>query len=200
MSLLLALRRTRRHKIRSTPSPGGSMAVLLVVLALAGCGGDDSASSSQEYADGVCSSLTTWADDVETTVKTLADQGLAIDEAAVKTALDDVKDANQTLREDLEGLGPPESDDGNKAKSELDNLMTVLAQEVDKVEQAVSSGGGAAAIAGVVTSAIATAGNAVDHTYQELRQLDPAGELSDAFENSDDCKSLEDRLGERGSR
>src|SRR5215204_1692370 len=54
----------------------GSAAVLLVVLALAGCGGDEGPNASEEYADGVCSSLSTWADDVEATVKTLADQGL----------------------------------------------------------------------------------------------------------------------------
>lgn len=178
----------------------GSAALLAVlVLGLAGCGGDDGGSASEDYADGVCSSLNTWADSVQTTVQEVADEGLSITGDDVRTAVDDVKDANQTLREDIGGLGPPESEDGNKAKSDLDNLMTVLSQQIENVDEAVASGGGSAAIAGAVTSAVATAANAVNATYQELRELDPAGELSDAFENSDECKSLEDQLEDRGS-
>jgi membrane protein implicated in regulation of membrane protease activity len=178
----------------------GSAALLaILVLALSGCGGDDGASASEDYADGVCSSLSNWATEVESTVKTLADAGLSINEDDVKTALDDIKDANKTLSDDLEGLGAPETDDGNKAKSELDSLTTVISEQADKVEQALDSGGRATAVAGAVTTAVATAANAVDMTYQNLRQLDPAGELQDAFENSDECKSLEDQLSRNGS-
>ena len=32
------------------------------------------------------------------------------------------------------------------------------------------------------------------HDVRELQQLDPAGELQDAFESFDDCKSLGDQL------
>lgn len=178
----------------------GSAALLsVVVLAFTGCGGDDGASASDEYADGVCSSLSTWADDVETTVKTLADAGLSIDESDVKTALDDINEANEKLTDDLEGLGPPDTDDGKKAKTELDNLVTVIGEQADRVEQALNSGGRATAVAGTVTTAIATGANAVDMTFQELRQLDPAGELQDAFESSDECKALEDQLERNNS-
>ena len=53
-------------------------------------------------------------------------------------------------------------------------------------------------IAGTVTTAVSTGANAVNMTYQNLRQLDPAGELREAFESSDECGSLEDQL-ERNS-
>jgi hypothetical protein len=173
-------------------------ALLIVVLAVAGCGGDDGPSSSEEYADGVCSSLRTWAEDVETTVKTLADQGLALQEADVRRAVEDVKDSNEQLTTDLEDLGVPDTDDGAAAKRELDHLATVVSEQVAKVDQALDSGSRPAAIAGTVTTAISTAAAAVNTTYQNLRQLDPAGELQDAFENSDECKQLEDQL-ERGN-
>jgi membrane protein implicated in regulation of membrane protease activity len=172
----------------------GSAAVLLVVLALAGCGGDEGPNASEEYADGVCSSLSTWADDVETTVKTLADQGLSIDEQDVRSAIDDVKAANEELTDDLDGLGAPETEDGEQAEQELDDLATALSAQVDKVDEALDSGSRPAAIAGIITSAVATGATAVNSAYQNLRQLDPAGELRDAFEDSDECKQLEDQL------
>jgi membrane protein implicated in regulation of membrane protease activity len=178
----------------------GSAALLaVVVLAFAGCGGDDGASASEDYADGVCSSLNTWATDVEGTVKSLADAGLSVDKDQIRTAVSDVDDATQKLSDDLEGLGPPETDDGEKAKAEVDDLLTVLREQVDSVEQALDSGSGVAAVAGKVTTAVSVAANAIDMTYQELRQLDPSGELQDAFESSEECKSLQDQLERNGS-
>ena len=181
--------------VEENPSwAAGSAATLLVVLALAGCGGDDGPNASEDYADGVCSSLSTWTDDVETTIKTLADQGLAVDEEQVRSAIDDVKTANERLTNDLEDLGAPDTEDGEQAKQELDELTTVLSAQVNKVDQALDSGSRPAVIAGTITGAVATAATAVDTAYQNLRQLDPAGELRDAFEDSDECKQLEDQL------
>jgi membrane protein implicated in regulation of membrane protease activity len=168
-------------------------AAVLLVLALAGCGGDDS-SASEDYANDVCSSLSTWVTDVQETVQSLTDAGLAITRQDIQTAFDDAKESTDTLVSDLEQLGPPETEDGEQAKSELDELGTELRQQLDAVEQALASGGGATAIAAEVTTAISAAANAVNTTYQDLQNLDPAGELRDAFEDSDDCNSLGDQL------
>jgi membrane protein implicated in regulation of membrane protease activity len=181
---------------RSAAGPAGLLVV--VVLALAGCGGDDS-SASEDYADGVCMSLSTWVTEVQETVQSLTDAGLATSREDLQASWDETKDATETLVNDLEQLGPPETEDGEQVKSELDALATELTQQVDAIEQALNSGGGVTAVAAEVSTAISAAANAVETTYQDLRGLDPAGELREAFEDSDDCDALEEQLDEIGS-
>jgi hypothetical protein len=172
--------------------------VLATVVVLAGCGGDGP-SASEEYANGVCSSLSAWVTDVQNTVQSLTDAGLATGREDIQAAFDETKNATDTLVNDLEGLGPPETEDGQQAKSELDGLATQLRQQLDVIQNALDSGGGVTEIAATVSTAVSAAANAVNTTYQDLKGLDPAGELGDAFENGDDCNSLEDQLAEIGS-
>lgn len=172
---------------------------LLVALALslAACGGDDE-SASEEYANGVCSSLSTWVTDVEETVQSVTERGLAVSRADIQGALEETRDATDALVNDLEELEPPETQDGQEARSELDALATRLRQQIDVIEEALDSGGSVTEIAAAVSTAVASAANAVNTTFQNLQELDPTGELPDAFENSDDCESLRDQLAELG--
>ena len=175
------------------------IAVLLFAgVALAGCGGDDQ-SASEEYADDVCSTLSTWVTDVEETVRSLTDAGLSITQEDVETAVEETRDATATLSDDLQELGAPETEDGGEAQDELESLSTTLEQQVDTVEEALASGGGVTAITATVTAAISTAASAVNQAYQDLQGLDPAGELGEAFEDSEDCDSLREQLDEMGS-
>lgn len=173
--------------------------LLSVVLVLAACGGDDGGGASEEYANDVCSSLSTWVTDVQATTKSLTDAGLATDREDIETAVKDVGDTTDTLVADLKALGPPETEDGQAAKEELDTLGTELQTQVEAVQQAVDSGGGVAAIAATVLTAVSNASHAVQSTFTKLRELDPAGELQDAFDNADECKSLRDQVDEIGS-
>lgn len=175
------------------------ISVLTAVVLLAGCGGDSGSSASEDYANGACSNLSTWVTTVDGAAKSLGDAGLSIDRDDVQTAVSDVSDATDTLVDDLKQLGPPETDAGTQAKSELDTLGTTLAQQVDTVEQALNEGGSALTLATTVTTALSTAAGAVESTYQSLRGLDPGGELQDGFENAEDCESLKDQLEAIGS-
>jgi membrane protein implicated in regulation of membrane protease activity len=177
---------------------GSAGLMVFLVLALAGCGGDDS-SASEDYADGVCMSLSTWVTEVQETVQSLTDAGLATSREDLQASWEETKDATETLVNDLEQLGPPETEDGERVKSELDALGTELTQQIDAIEQALASGGGVTAVAAEVSTAISAAANAVEMTYQDLQGLDPAGELREAFEDSDDCDALEEQLDEIGS-
>jgi hypothetical protein len=168
--------------------------VLIAVGLLAGCGGDDGPSASENYANDVCSSLSTWVTDVQETIQSLTDAGLATSREDIETAFNQTKEATDTLANDLEGAGAPDTEDGQKVKSELDSLSTELRQQLDVIEQALNSGGSVTAIAATASTAVSTAANAVNTTYQNLQGLDPAGELQDAFANSDECNSLEDQL------
>jgi methyl-accepting chemotaxis protein len=171
-------------------------AALLVagVLAVAGCGGDDEGSASETYANDVCSTMSTWVTDVQGTVNDLTDKGLSITRDDIQNAYDEAKDSTDTMVNDLEGHGAPETEDGQQAKSELDDLASELRQQLDVIEEAINSGGGLTTIAATVTTAVSTAANAVNTTFQNLRNLNPPGELRDAFESSDDCNSLQDQI------
>jgi methyl-accepting chemotaxis protein len=173
--------------------------VLAAVVLVAGCGGDSGSSASEEYANDVCSNLSTWVTSVDGAAKSLGDAGLSIDGDDVQTAVSDVSAATDTVVDDLKQLGPPQTDAGTQAKSELDSLGNTLAQQVDTVEQALNGGGSAIDLAATVTTALSTAADAVESTYQSLRGLDPGGELQDGFENAEDCKSLSDQLEAIGS-
>ena len=177
---------------------GAAVLLVVVVLALAGCGGDDSG-ASEDYANGVCTSLSSWVTEVQETVQSLTDAGLATTREDLQASWDETKDATETLANDLEQLGPPETEDGEQVKSELDALGAELTRQIDAIEQAFDSGGGVPAIAAQVSTAISAAATAVQTTYEDLKRLDPAGELRDAFEDSDDCNELEDQLDEIGS-
>lgn len=186
---------TRRSR-KGAAGLGTAVLFVAAVLALAGCGGDDTPSASEEYANDVCGELSTWVTDVQGTVTSVTDQGLSISRDDLQTAFDQTKESTDSMVNDLEQLGPPETEDGQQAKSALDDLGSELQQQLDTIEQAINSGGSVVSIAATVTTAVSTAANAVNTTYQDLQNLNPPGELRDAFENSDECNSLGDQIAE----
>ena len=171
----------------------GLLAVVLALVtmpAVAGCGSNEE-SASEQWAGGVCTQLSTWVTNVEDAVRSLTENPLSLDKAAVQAATEDVKGATDDLVDGLADLGPPETEDGDQARSELDDLGTQLQQQLDDVEQAADAGSLSLV---TVTSAIATAASAVRSTYESIKSLDSGGELRDAFENADSCDSFRQQV------
>ena len=80
----------------------GALAVTAALLALAGCGGsDDETSGATDWANSVCSAAADWSDSVSAAATSL--QGGNLSEDSLESAVDDVKDATETLADDLEG-------------------------------------------------------------------------------------------------
>jgi membrane protein implicated in regulation of membrane protease activity len=173
---------------------GALTVVLALALALAGCGGDDDDDQAESWANDVCSSLSTWVTEVEETVQSVTDAGLAIDEDDLQAAVDDVSEATNTLVDDLEELGPPETEGGEEARSELESLTTTLRSEVETVQQAVESDSGAAELASTVSASISTASAEVSSTLESLEEADPGGELEEGFESADECESFREQI------
>jgi hypothetical protein len=163
---------------------------LALTPAVAGCGGDEE-SASEQWAGDVCSQLSTWITGVEDAVRSLTDNPLSLDKAAVQAATEDVKGATDELVDELADLGPPETEDGEKARSELDELGTQLQQQLDDVEQEADAG---SLSLETVTSAIATAASAVRSTFESLQSLDSGKELRDGFEDAESCDSLRQQV------
>jgi membrane protein implicated in regulation of membrane protease activity len=171
----------------------GALAVVTVFLVV-GCGGS-SESDSEKYANEVCSGFNTWVSSLQETVNTLKDQGLSITGDDIRTAVDDAGAATDDLTTNLKDAGPPDTESGDKAKAQLQTLATQLNHQMDVINSAASSNQGVVSLVSTVSGAISTAASDVQSTFRTLDSLeDPAGELTDAFKNSDDCKSLQDKV------
>jgi membrane protein implicated in regulation of membrane protease activity len=177
----------------------GALAILAMALALAGCGGSDDEDSAESWANNVCGSLSTWLTDIDEAVSSLTEGGLSADEGDLQAAVDQVADATNELADDLEEQGPPETEGGQQAESELESLATSLRSEVQTVQRAVESDGGAVAVTSTVSMSVSTAASEVQSTFGNLGALDPGGELENAFENADECDSFRDQVDDIGS-
>lgn len=170
--------------------------VLALVLALGGCGGDDddSGSSAESWAGSVCSNLSEWITDIDASVKSVTDEGLGINQDTLRDAVDEAKTATDEVRSDLDQLEAPDTEAGEQAKEELDDLRDELQEQTDAVERAVEENGGPLEIAGTVAAALSTAINQLKESFESLQDVDPGGEIEDAFRNSDDCDSLREQI------
>ena len=159
------------------------------MLAVSGCGGGEE-NASEQWAGGVCSELSAWVTSVDEAVSSLTANPLSLDNAAVQTATGDVKEATDDLVDGLRDLEPLETESGDQARSELDELGTQLQQQADEVEQAAEAGSLSLA---TVTGALATAASAARSTFESLQSLD-SGELRDAFEDAAACDSFRQQV------
>jgi hypothetical protein len=176
-------------------------AASLAVLG-AGCGSSgsssapSSASSTETWANGVCSSISTWEASVTLSVESLKSD---LSSSGLQTAVDEAKTATETLATSLEGLGAPQTASGQQAKDALDQLSTDVRQDISTIEGAtdgVSGASGLASAGATVASTLATMGTQVQTTLSELKGLDSASsELKDAFATAGACEQLTDDGG-----
>jgi phage-related protein len=172
-----------------------TLVVAAAVLA-AGCGKSSSTSSSSsspsDWANGLCSALATWSSSVKSAANSL--KGGNVSESSLKSAAGDIKDASNTLVDDLKGLGKPNTTGGQQAKDAVDQLSSEVKTDVGKMQSAVdnASGGlsGAVAAATSVTATLSTMGTQINSTASKLQQADAKGELQKAFKDAPACSSL----------
>ena len=118
-----------------------SKALLLPVLAAAallaaGCGsGDDETSGANDWANSVCSAVSTWKTSVSSAATSI--QGGNLSENSLESAVDDVTDATKTLADDLKDAGRPDTADGQKAKGVVDQLAGEIEDGAEKIADAV---------------------------------------------------------------
>ncbi len=170
---------------------GVSFAALLVVGVLAaGCGSDEP-SSPADWADGVCTAITTWTDSVKSAADPIKSGDISED--SLQSAADDVKSATDTLESDLNDLGRPDTEAGQQAEDSLDQLSSDLSTDMDTITSAVEDVSGVSGIAAAATTVGTTLTKMqtqVTSTYTSLTQLDAKGELSTAFQEASSCQQL----------
>ncbi len=167
-------------------------ALLAVGVLAAGCGSDEpEASSTTDWADGVCTAINTWTDSIKSAADPIKSGDISED--SLQSAADEVKSATDTLESDLEGLGKPDTEAGQQAKDSLDQLSSDLSTETDTIESAVEDVSGLSDIAGAVTTVsttLATMQTQITSAYTSLTQLDAKGELKSAFQDASSCQQL----------
>lgn len=166
-----------------------SLALVALVAALAaGCGSDkskDSSSSTTDWANGVCSAVTTYRDSLTKAADSLKGN---VSKAGFEDASKQVQTATKSFVDETKSLGKPNTDSGKQAKDTLDTLSSQLNNDLDTIKGA--DGAGLVQGLSVVTGALASAQTQVQTAFDQLKSLDAKGELSDAFDKASACSSL----------
>ncbi|WP_244928460.1 hypothetical protein [Nocardioides sp. W7] len=191
-------RRTSRARVLDS---GRRLAVLglLAGLVATGAGCQDSDDSSAEatatesWAAELCSNVGEWTttmDDARTVLSNPSD--LSLDD--LESTIDQVAGATDELAADLRELDAPDTEAGDEAAARLTSLAQELESQGETVQEATSDepetaeerltsvssvSGAAAAMAAEAKSAVA-----------DLRELDGAQELQDAFADAASCQEL----------
>jgi hypothetical protein len=169
-------------------------AVAGLALVAAGCGSDDGGggSATEEWADGLCTALSTWSDSVQAVGATLQDTtSLSVD--SVRGAIEDVVDATSTLASDVQELGRPDTEAGQEAEETVTRLADTLEQDAATLEQALEGSSGATGLLeniSTITTTLGSMASAVGQAFTDLEGLDAADELRTAFESADSCADL----------
>ncbi len=169
--------------------------VASLAFVAAGCGGSNDsseASTTVEWADGYCTAITSWKDELEqigaqfTDLSSLSQQGL--DEAA-----NDVRKANETLIDDLKSLGAPDTESGQEVRNAIDEFATTADADLSEIEdtvEGISGITGIPAAAATIGSSLSSMASASASMFQTIEDADVQGELTDAFEQADSCADI----------
>lgn len=185
-------RRTARRRL-------AVLAGLVVGLAVvSGCGeSDDGAESeptaAESWASDLCSSVGAWTTTMRDARSTLsAPRELSVDE--VEATFAEVRTATSTLVDGLGDLGAPDTEAGDEAGELVSSLSEDLQAQAALVEDASSDQpqGMADLLARVstVTGAVSEMVSDTQATVTDIRALDGAQELEDAFASTASCQDL----------
>jgi hypothetical protein len=167
-------------------------ALVAAVLLAAGCGSSGSDTTpTQQWADSLCTAITTWQSSITDVANSLKGGNLTKD--SLNTAADDVKSATNTFTDDLGNLGKPDTEAGKQAQESISQLQSDIKDDLQKIQDTVD---GASGIAGIIqavptiTATVSSAGTQISSTITTLQGLDAKGEIKSAFEQSSSCASL----------
>ena len=138
-----------------------------------------------------------WRTSIEGIVSDLQSQLTSPDAgAAVKEAIASGVDATTQLKDELQDIGPPETEAGDEAKKALDDFADQAAQTADDVQaqaEKLPDSGSVTELLGQLTPIAASLESLAregQSQLQDLESLDPSGEIQDGVENAEACQSL----------
>ena len=171
--------------------PASALAVVLAAAALAaGCGGDDESSATTEWADGVCSAISTWTASLTSVTKSLVPSGSG---NGLETAVADVKASTSTFADDLKSPRPARHRLRRTGEGDARQPRGPARGRLAKIESAAEDASGASGTLTAISRSaptLVTMGSQVSSALSDLEGLDAKGELQAAFEDAESCKSL----------
>ncbi|MFL5979004.1 MAG: hypothetical protein ACJ76O_10335 [Gaiellaceae bacterium] len=167
-------------------------AAIVLAVAAAGCGSknESAAEKTNSWADGMCSALVDWQNNVKAAGEKVSKGDLS--KASLQDAADGVSDANKQLRDDLDSLDKPPTPTVEKARSALSQLSADLSTNVDKIREALGniSGGDVSAAVTAVAGAVQAMSQDFQSTATQLQALEKDDTWSKAFKSSESCQKL----------
>lgn len=172
--------------------------IVALAVAAAGCGGggDEGPSAEEQWAGEICTSIGSWRTEVEAITRSTADaltQPGATRED-LESGIQDGLDATKELTDELRALAPPDTPEGEQAKTEVNAFLDDVRAADDRVRTALAGLPEGASLAQVVTQ-LAGLATSLQSTIEGGRALvedltDLGGGLKDGFENAESCKEL----------
>ena len=162
-------------------------------LVAAGCGGDDtSTTSADEWAEEFCTIVQDWGDELERIGDELGDVS-SLSSDSLEEAAGDADAATEDFVESVRDLGAPDTPSGDAVDQELDELADTVEAEREEIRTAVDDAdglGGAADVVGTIGTSISAMGTALQGTLEALDGADAGGELQTALEDAEACDEL----------
>jgi len=166
-----------------------------VTSVVAGCGGGKSA--EEEWAGNVCTDVANWQSQVKTATsnisKALQSPGSGT-VSTVSTEIQSALDATRELGTNLKGDKPPSTDEGNKAKQQIDSLATQLQSTTAKAKQTLESVPQGASAAQAAQALAPLAGDIRLLSQQVSSALSSveasSSKLKEGFDKADSCKQF----------
>ena len=176
----------------------GGIGVAIVVLAAAACGGGGSntttstavgGTSAEQWATGVCSSVTTWTKSLQSIQASVTSQP---SKSALQKAAQQAESATETLARSLKQLGKPDTAQGQAAKKNLDALANTLQTGLNQLKatlnNAPSGAAGTLAQISALTTTLSSAASKLKLVGANLNNFAPSGELKQAFQQAGACQ------------
>ena len=137
----------RRHARRWVKSVS-ILPILVLSLAAAGCGDSSDTKANEAYANGVCSAIADW----EQQIKSIASGFTSsISKASLQSAIAQAESATTELSTQIKAVPPPDTSDGRAAQQQLDQLLSDVKSTVGAATTAaaqIPADASVAAIAG----------------------------------------------------
>lgn len=169
----------------------GVALVVALSLAAAGCSKSSKPTTTTDWANGLCSSITTWKSSISAAASSIKSGNVS--KSSLQTTVNNVKSATSTFESSVKKLGKPPTKAGAQAQQSVQQLSTEVGNGVQSIETAIDNASGLTGVlsaVSVVSGTLVTMGTEVSSTVTSLQQLDPSGELTTAFKQADNCSSL----------
>lgn len=174
-------------------------ALAVLAFVAAGCGGDEEPTAAETWTDDFCTSVNTWAEEIDQARATLEDpSSLSVD--SVADAIDSGVAATHTLLDEFRDLEPLETEAAAEVEAEVARLSNTLGAQEQVLSDALESDSDSPVeLLGKISTigaALSTIGTAFQSTFQAIEDLDGAAEVQSAFEDTDSCDDARAQLEE----